>query len=247
MQSEKLQAIVLSSLDYGDSDRIVSLFSLEHGRIKAFARGARKSRKRFGPALEPFARIDVQARIKDGLSGLQQADIVSIYPAIRADLERIANALYACELVDVITPEGHPLPRLYRLLAAYLNRLETTAACEVDRRFFELNLLNILGYRPSLEECARCGNPFGETGALLQDGGELTCRFCTSGGRPLSRFTLKILQDCLKTGTFGLIAFPPEALAQSAALLDEAVAAHADRRLKSLEFLRQVSQTGAKG
>src|SRR5664279_1196589 len=112
MHPEKLQAFVLSSLDYGDSDRIVSLFSLEHGRIKAFARGARKSRKRFGPALEPFARIDAQARIKEGLSSLQQADIVSIFPVIRANLERIAHALCACELVDAITPEGHPLPRL---------------------------------------------------------------------------------------------------------------------------------------
>ena len=67
MHAEKLQSFVLSSLDYGDSDRIVSLFTLEHGRVKAFARGARKSRKRFGPALEPFARIDVQAKIKEGM------------------------------------------------------------------------------------------------------------------------------------------------------------------------------------
>jgi DNA repair protein RecO (recombination protein O) len=242
MQSEKLQAFVLSSLDYGDSNRIVSLFSLEHGRIKAFARGARKSRKRFGPALEPFARIDIQARIKDGLSSLQQADIISIYPCIRADLAKIAHALYACELVDAITPEGHPLPRLYRLLAAYLDRLETAAASEMDRRFFELNLLNILGYRPSLDSCARCDSPFGEAGALLQDGGELACRFCAAGGRPMTGITLKMLQACLGTGTFGLIAFPPEALQQAAALLDEAVTAHAGRRLKSVEFLRQVAQ-----
>ena len=88
MQSEKLQAYVLSSLDYGDNDRIVSLFSLEHGRIKAFARGARKSRKRFGPALEPFARITIQARLKDGLSSLQQADMEStIRKVIREELK----------------------------------------------------------------------------------------------------------------------------------------------------------------
>jgi DNA repair protein RecO (recombination protein O) len=240
MQSEKLQAFVLSSFDYGDSDRIVSLFSLEHGRIRAFARGARKSRKRFGPALEPFARIDLQARIKEGLSGLQQADIISIYPAIRADLGCIAHALYACELVDAITPEGHPIPRLYRLLAAYLERLETETAVEADRRFFEINLLNILGYRPSLETCTRCDTPLGETGALMQEGGELACRLCAAGGRPMSGITLKMLQSCLGTGTFGLIVFPPEALEQAAALLDTAITAHTGRRLKSLEFLNQV-------
>ena len=241
MQSEKLQAFVLSALDYGDSDRIVSLFTLEHGRLKAFARGARKSRKRFGPALEPFARIDIQARIKAGLSSLQQADIISIYPVIRTDLERIAHALYACELVDVITPEGHPIPRLYRLLAAYLERLETETAIEADRRFFEINLLNILGYRPSLATCSRCDAPFGEVGAWLQDGGEAVCRFCCAGGRPVSAVTLKTLAACLKTGTFGQIPFPPDTLQQAGDLLSEAISAHTGRRLKSLEFLQQVT------
>jgi DNA repair protein RecO (recombination protein O) len=241
MNSEKLQAFVLSALDYGDSDRIVGLFTLEHGRIKAFARGARKSRKRFGPALEPFARIDVQARIKEGLSSLQQADIICLYPAIRADLEKIAHALYAGELVEVITPEGHPLPRLYRLLAAYLDRLETEPAVEGDRRFFEVNLLNILGYRPSLDTCTRCDSPFGESGAWLQEGGETVCRFCSAGGRQLSSAALRTLASCLKTGTFGQIVFSPEVLQQAGGLLNEAVSAHAGRRLKSLEFLQQVS------
>lgn len=241
MQPEKLQAFVLSTLDYGDSDRIVTLFSLEHGRLKAFARGARKSRKRFGPALEPFARIIAQARVKEGLSSLQQADIVSIYPAIRTGLEGIAHALYACELVEVITPEGHPVPRLYRLLAAYLDRLETETAAEGDRRFFEINLLNILGYRPSLETCSRCDSPLGDAGAWLQDDGEAVCRFCSAGGRPLTSATLKTLTACLKTGIFGQISFSPETLQQAGCLLDEALIAHTGRRLKSLEFLQQVS------
>lgn len=241
MHTENLQSFVLSSLDYGESDRIVSLFTLEHGRIKAFGRGARKSRKRFGAALEPFARIVAQARIKEGLSSLQQADIVCIYPAIRADLGRIAHALYACELVDVITPEGHPLPRLYRLLAAYLDHLETKTAVEGDRRFFEINLLNILGYRPALESCSRCDTPFDEAGAWLQEGGEPVCRFCCAGGRTLSPATLKVLAACLKTGIFGQISFPMATLQQAGQLLDEAISAHAGRRLKSLEFLQQVS------
>jgi len=242
MHTENLQSIVLSSLDYGDRDRIVSLFTLEHGRIRAFARGARNSRKRFGPALEPFARIDAQARVKEGLSSLQQADIISIYPAIRADLTRIAHALYACELVDAITPEGHPLPRLYRLLSAYLDRLETETAVASDRRFFEINLLNILGYRPALESCTRCDTAFDDAGAWLQTDGEPLCRFCCAGGRHISPVTLRMLAACLKTGTFGQIDFPADTLQQVSALLDEAINAHAGRRLKSLEFLQQVSQ-----
>ena len=242
MHPEKLQSFVLSALDYGDNDRIVSLFTLEQGRIKAFARGARKSRKRFGPALEPFARIDVQARLREGLSTLQQADIISVYPAIRTDLARIAHAIYVCELVDMITPEGHPIPRLYRLVSTYLDRLETTVALEADRRFFEINVLNILGYRPSLETCSRCDSPIAETGAVLQEGGQTVCRLCSSHGPPISATSLKTLAACLKTGSFGLVVFSEETLQQAARLLDSSIAAHCGRQLKSLEFLSMTSR-----
>jgi len=242
MHAEKLQAIVISTIDYGDSDRIASLFSLEHGRIKAFARGARTSRKRFGAALEAFARIEAQVRVKEGLAGLQQAEIVTIYPRIRGDLSAIAHALYACEVVEAMTPEGHPLPRLYRLLAAYLDRLEAeTAADNTDRRFFEINLLNILGYRPSLESCSRCDTPFGAAGALLQESGEPMCRACAATGRPLHPSTLKALNACMATGTFGKVVFPPDLLAEGGVLLDRAIATHAGRGLKSLAFLGQVT------
>lgn len=240
MQPEQLQAFVLATLDYGDSDRIASLFTLEHGRIRAFARRAKNSRKRFGAALEPFARIEAQVRLKQGLCGLQQAEVRGLYPRIRATLAGIGHALYACELVDAMTPEGQPLPRLFRLLGAYLERLERGGADPGERRFFEINLLNILGYRPSLERCGRCGSPFGERGALCQEGGELVCRSC-GGGAPLSTATLALLEACLGTGTFGLVPFPEPALAQAGRLLDEALASHAGRRLKSLDFLHQVA------
>ena len=242
MHAEKLQAIVLSTIDYGDRDRIASLFSLEHGRIKAFARGARNSRKRFGAALEAFARIEAQVRVKEGLAGLQQAELISIYPNIRGDLSAIAHALYACEVVDAMTPEGHPLPRLYRLLTAYLDRLETEPAAAADRRFFEINLLNILGYRPSLLSCSRCNAPFDATGALLQESGEPMCRACAATGKPLHPSTLKALNACMATGAFGKIAFPPDLLAEGGVLLDRSISTHAGRRLKSLEFLEQVTR-----
>jgi hypothetical protein len=76
---------------------------------------------------------------------------------------------------------------------------------------------------------------------LLQDGGETACRFCCATGLPLSSLTLRSLSACLKTGTFGHIPFSPDALRQSGNLLDEAITAHSGRKLKSLEFLKQVS------
>ena len=144
MHLEKLQAFVLSNSDYGESDRIVSLFTLEHGRLKGFARGARNSRKRFGPALEPFARINLELNYKDGLSSLRSADVITLYSGIRGELCAIAHGLYACELLECLTPEGEPLPRLYRLFATYLERLDSGQSVASDRRMFEINVLNIL-------------------------------------------------------------------------------------------------------
>ncbi|MFA7402561.1 MAG: DNA repair protein RecO [Pelobacteraceae bacterium] len=239
MHLEKLQAFVLSNSDYGESDRIVSLFTLEHGRLKGFARGARNSRKRFGPALDTFARSDVQLSQKDGLSSLRSADVITLYTGIRGDLGAIAHALYACELVECLTPEGVPLPRLYRLLAAYLERLNLGLGDEADRRMFEINLLNILGYRPSLDECSRCGAEYDGHGALVQQGGELVCRFCGATGRKMPLSALQRLGSCLDTSRFGQIPFDEEALAAVGCLLDETIAAHASRKLKSLDFLQQ--------
>lgn len=242
MHLEKLQAIVLSTTDYGDSDRIATLFSLEHGKLKGFACGARNSRKRFGPALETFARIDAQLARKEGLSSLRQADIITVFSGIRGNFGCIAHALYACELVECLTPEGQPLPRLYRLLTAYLNRLDSGNADDADRRQFEVNLLNILGYRPSLENCSRCGLIFVGDGALMQQGGELVCRLCAATGRPISDQVLQGLLACLSTGRFGLVQFSAEALQQTGILLDEAVAAHSGRKLKTLEFLQHTTE-----
>ncbi len=239
MQLEKLQAFVLSNSDYGESDRIVSLFTLEHGRLKGFARGARNSRKRFGPALEPFARINIQLNHKDGLSSLRSADVITLYSGIRSGLGAIAHGLYACELVECLTPEGHPLPRLYRLLASYLERLDAGHIDESDRRMFEINLLNILGYRPSLDGCSRCGSDFGERGALVQPEGELLCRFCAATGREMTSASLQRLITCLATSRFGQVTFDEESLLSGGFLLDESLVVHSARKLKSLEFLRQ--------
>ncbi|QOX79750.1 DNA repair protein RecO [Trichlorobacter lovleyi] len=155
MKSEQCQAIVLSTLNYGESDRIVSLLTLEHGRLRGFAKSARASRKRFGGQLEPANRLAVTLSLKeDGLSRIERVEQSSCYPELRERLESLALALYACELVETLTPEGHPLPRLFRLLSTLFEHLAGRAGSAADRRFFEINLLNILGYRPVLDTAA---------------------------------------------------------------------------------------------
>jgi len=210
MRKTACEAIVLRLTDYGEADRIVSFFTREEGRLSGFARGAKRSRRRFGGALEPFAHLSLQLKIPySGLATIETADIVSIHPGIRVDLSQIGCAAYACELVERLTPEGEENPRLFRLLSCYLQRLDSAPPSPSDRRLFTVNLLKILGYQPALEE------------------------------HPISPETSALLARAMQAGSFGSVLFPDEALREADRLLDPALATHLDRPLKSLVFLKE--------
>ena len=152
MNQVRCSAIVLSARAYGESDQVVSVLTLEHGRLRCFARAARKSRKRMGSLLEPGNRLELIMRLKDeGLSSLDRVEQVTGLLNFRERLESLALLMYAAELVELLTPEAVPLPRLFRLLTALLDWLSDHSGNMADRRFFEINLLNILGYRPLLD------------------------------------------------------------------------------------------------
>ncbi|GAM09807.1 DNA repair protein RecO [Geobacter sp. OR-1] len=242
MEIGNCRGVVLNLADYRESDRLVTLFTLEHGRISGIARGARRSVKRFGGALELFALLNLQVKFRNALSELLEADIVTIHSGIRSDLNRIAHAAYASDLIATFSPEGLANQRLFRLLTAYLAHLDAGLATVSDRRFFEINLLNIIGYRPELDQCSRCGSLLGEgaerAGRIF--GGEVVCRRCGISCREISAETLELLSRSLKTGRFGLLSFSSATLDEAGALLDNAIESHLEKPLRSLAFLREL-------
>ncbi|HEY5974415.1 MAG TPA: DNA repair protein RecO [Geobacteraceae bacterium] len=242
MNATVCDAIVIGTMDYREADRIVTLFTLEHGILRGLARGARRSVKRFAGALEPFARLRVQLVLKEGLSTLNEAEPLTVHPRLRGELARIALAGYACELAGALLPEHLPNPRLYRLLATFLGYLDQAPAESADRRFFEINLLNILGYRPPLADCQVCGADLAMSGGILPGPGVhgIRCPACARGGRRLSATTVTLLRRALQCGRFGLLRFPPAELAEAGELLDNAIASHLNRPLKSLAFLAEL-------
>jgi DNA repair protein RecO (recombination protein O) len=231
-------------MDYREADKIVTLFTLEQGKLKGIARGAKRSVRRFGGALELFARLKLEITIKEGLAQLHTADIVTVFPRIRADLIKIGHAGYACELTDALLPEGLRNPRLFRLLRAYLEHLDRFPATPSDRRFFELNLLNVLGYRPALEQCAECAMELAG-GACFRPAAAacgLLCEQCGRGGSPVSATTVALFRQTLATGKYGVISFSPVELDEAGRLLDSAIAAHIQRPLNALSFLREMGE-----
>ncbi len=241
MRAYQSEGIVLATRDYGEADKIVTLFTREHGKIGSIARNARKSRKRFGGSLEVFARLRLQIVVKEGLSRLESTDLITIFPHIREDLAKIGYAGYACELVDRLLPEAHPSARLFRLLASYLEYLDSCPASAADRRFFEVNLLNILGYRIPLETCRQCGIALDSATETLYQPltGEILCGFCGRSGQKISNQTLSLLIKAMNTGSFGKIRFPGDLLREAGEILDTAIASYLNRPLLSLGFLRE--------
>ncbi|GLI37438.1 DNA repair protein RecO [Geobacter hydrogenophilus] len=241
MEPTRTEAIVLAAMDYRESDRIVTLFTLQYGKLRGVAKGAKRSARRFGPALEPFARIDVELVVREGLSSLRGADIVTLYPGIRRDLRAIGLAGYAVELVDRYLPDGAPTPRLFRLLSSYLERLDQGEPLPSDRRFFEANFLNILGYRISLDHCASCGVELPATAERRAGAsGMILCASCGRYGASVGPEAAALLGRCLATGRFGAVLFSPQSLREAGTLLDGAIAAHLTRPLNSLVFLKQI-------
>jgi DNA repair protein RecO (recombination protein O) len=242
LRSVPVEGVVLRLVDYREADLIATLFTREYGKMKGIAPNARKSMKRFGGALDIFSRLTMRLRVREGLSRIEEASLVDLSPHIRQDMTKVACAGYACELTDSLLPDGMPNSRYYRLLVTWLERLDTCPPSLSDRRFFEINVLNVLGYRPELERCPACEHPFdGEAPLSFHPSAQsLLCSGCGGAGMPILPTVPLRLRACLATGRFGAVSFTPGELADAGAIIDSLIAAHAGRELKSLRFLREV-------
>ncbi len=238
-------------MDYGESDRVVTLLSRELGKVSAFARGARASRRRFGGALEPFTLLAAEARTRaaSDLLGLESVAVERAHGAIRGDLARIACAAYAAELARELVRDHEPHPELFDLLAAYLALLDGAPARPAALRAFELGALREAGLAPMLEACARCGRALepGERALRLDPAqGGVVCLAClpaASPGAPL--LSPASLAALLRLQAGGLAAaaaepLPPPLGREVREALDAFVTYHLGRTLAARRFLDEV-------
>ncbi|HEX7126492.1 MAG TPA: DNA repair protein RecO [Thermodesulfobacteriota bacterium] len=183
MPLRQTSAVVVRSLDYGESDRIVTFVTPDAGRLTGIAKGARKSRRRFGAALElfTFVRLTYFEKPAFDLVRLESAEILASFPDARRDLVKIAQAAYLVEAAGRAVQPREPALPVFRLLVETLGAVDAEPPDERRLRAFELRLLALLGYHPELRRCARCRRPRPETGRFrvsVQAGG-LLCRTCS--------------------------------------------------------------------
>ena len=246
MQPHISDAIILRHLDYGEADRIVTFFTPDHGRRKGFARGAKKSRKRYGPGLELFAQVKIHwVPPKSGeLLSLREVELVDLRAGLRNDLEAMALAGYGCELVEELIGDDPGHPETFFLLQAFLDHLATHGSTPEARMLFELRLLNHVGYVPHLLHCSECDGELPEGVAFDAARGGSLCLDCATPGVGLrmARMTLGSLAKILHSPdeNFADIRLSPQTLREGGAAIFSAVKVHLQRPLRSLSFLEQL-------
>jgi|FaiFalDrversion2_1042247.scaffolds.fasta_scaffold04687_1 DNA repair protein RecO (recombination protein O) len=193
----RVEAIVLKDREVGEADRLVCLFTRERGKIWARAAGARRPGSRLGGHVQPLTHTHVL--LAGGQSGdvVSQAEVIHPFPALRGDLERLAQALACVEVLDGLTAEGQPNPRAFHLLLRTLEALEAGEG-RLPLLWYQVQVLASLGLQPQLFRCAECGTPLTpQPHRYSLRGGGVLCPACApkdSASFPLSLEALKVLR-----------------------------------------------------
>jgi DNA repair protein RecO (recombination protein O) len=203
-RSVTTEAVVLRSLRFSEADRILHLYTQDRGRVGAIAKGARKTRSRFGGRLEPLSHVELV--LHEGRGELQTvtgASLVRSHAPIRDDARRSAVGLVGAEAVLRLFPEQERNDRVFAALTRFLDLLDGTAGeasrAELDPLglSFQLKLLWLAGYLPHVGSCAECGAESPITGYSPQAGGAV-CANCGNGSLALSPEGLAAIDGLLR-------------------------------------------------
>ena len=247
-------AILLRRIDYGDFDVIITVFSLERGKLSLIAKSAKKSTKRFAGVLELFSELQILAgsgRGK-GLPVLQEAIIKQPFSAIRADYQKTAYASYWSELIYNWIEDNFKQVALYYLFEHVLYELDVgKTAPSVLNILFQMRFLTLSGHRPNFGHCSLCGLKLqdikSETIVVNLQRGGILCGNCSKDSAArmsLAKGTIKQLLwvESGKLAKTARVKFTKPALEESTNFLEEFVCYHLGKQPRSLKFLRQIRQ-----
>jgi DNA repair protein RecO (recombination protein O) len=233
----KDEGVVLKTIKLGEADRIVTLFTRGNGKVRAVAKGVRKTKSRFGGRLEPFSHVNLLLyQGRSSLDTITQVELISSFRELRSDYPRLTCAAALADAVEKITPERERAYPVYSLLLAGLHALASFGESSVVPAFL-VKLLSVSGYHPQLSVCASCG----DRGALRFFSpamGGVICDGCRTHERaalhlPADRVALLAR---LHSADFGEPA-DPEAVAELVRALRHYAEYHLERPLRSFELL----------
>lgn len=243
-------ALAAGAADYGESDLLVTFFTEKLGKLRALAKGAKRSKKRFGINLDLFSLVELHLREKTrpGLALVEEANLINPHLGLRQALEKVAFASYFLELALELTAEREPNRQLFSLLITALPSLEER---QPDRKLvsiFEIQALVAAGLAPELRRCLDCQEDVwkGTRATFSPLKGSPVCSKCQPGSWPgveVSVGTLKTLAagKRLAWDRLGSLRFSAKVEQESRALLTAFIRAQLEKELKSRRLLERLA------
>ena len=225
---------MLRSIRYGEADRVLHLYTPDHGRLGAIAKGARRTKSRLGGRLEPLSRVRLVLHQGRGeLCTVSQVDSLNPHASLRERRESLERATQACEAVLRLLDSTDPNPPAYNLLCNELALLDARPehANRAQALAFRLKLLLAAGFAPELASCAACGEAE-HLGGFSPSAGGVVCAGCEAGSFPLGADAHAFLVQAIARP----LSEAPEAAAGALSQADRAIAEtmeyHAHVRLR---------------
>ena len=194
----RCEGLTLRKAAIGEADLVVTVFTAEHGKLRAVAKGARRSSSKMVGHLEPLTLVRLSLVRGRDLEIITQAQVSDGFSVLKEDLSSLTRGLYVAELLDGFGPEDNSSPGLFRLAASVLRELSRAKDSDVLLRYFEFHLLRLTGVLPELYQCVECGSEIAADAHRFSVnlGGVLcpSCRPAEALVRPLSLRAMKVLR-----------------------------------------------------
>ena len=247
----RAEALVLRRSDFGEADRLLTLLTRDHGKVRALAKGSRRPTSRHSGNLESFVHVQILLAHGRELDVVTQSQLIHPFRRVREDLGAASYAYYFAEVTDALLEADDPAAGPFELLLEALGALEEGREPTLLAAHYLLRLLDVVGYRPELFRCLDCGAELRpEVNYLSATQGGALCARCGPRHPEAHRIgvdALKVLRHLQRTERLGNLAvtLPPGLAEQADREVRTFVEHHLDRRLRSPEFivrLRELSK-----
>lgn len=226
------QGIVLRTWKLGESDRIIVIITEENGKVRAVAKGVRKTRSKFGGRLEPTSHVALQLfRGKGELGIVTQAETIDRFQNIRSEPELFSDASSMLEVVDHVSPDESPDPSRYKMLLGALRTLDEKSSPMLVPSFF-LKLLDHEGLAPELGFCVKCLAVDNLVAISISEGG-VFCNECQRG-RSISDASIAVMRAILGGGLKQALEVKDmKTVSEIDRIASEAIEFHLERKIRS--------------
>lgn len=245
MPTYREEGIVIRKKNFGEADKILTIYTKGQGRVTAFAPGARRITSRKASATELFTHgIYFLSRGRE-MDTLTESEVLNSFFALREDLQKAALAFYLAEVLNSLIPDGQPNYPIYRL---FLESISLVARAkrrhELWVRAFEIRALSQLGFGPELYQCAQCTNPLSAEKYFQVELGGTVCRECFEDGLLLTEEQLLFTRDLarLNWNELSRLRFEDHQLIDAEKIVGHYLTGVLEKRLETADFVEKVKE-----